>query len=397
MVRDAVGVLRDFVRDLEPGCIAARDAKGLIELLGEAGRLCAGATTLLAPRVAATKVWADDGARTPAEWMSRATGAPMGQAIGMLETAERLADLPATEAALRDGHLSPAQARAISHAAVADPDSEAELLATAPRASLRGLEERARSVRDAARPDEAEARHRAAHASRDLSTWVDRDGAGRLAWRGTPDRLAHLNAALTPFIKEQLTSARRDGRDEPYGACAADALNALADAATGAGSSASGKHRNRPVLRARFDYAAFARGRTEPGEICELEGVGPVPVAVLEQLAGEHPIVDLVLTRGREVTHVAHLGRSGDTFLKAAVEWRDPHCRVDGCRATDGLEIHHRTRVADGGSSSLDTEVRLCGHHHDLITHRGYVLLGSHGDGWRVRGPDRAPPPLDSG
>jgi hypothetical protein len=391
VVRDAVGVLREFVRDLDPGCVGARDAKALIELLGEASRLCAGATTLLAPRVADTKVWADDGARTPAEWMSRATGAPMGQTIGMLETAERLSGLPATEAALRDGQLSPGQARAITHAAVADPSAEDELLATAPCSSLRGLEERARAVRDAARPEETEARHRAAHASRDLSTWVDTDGAGRLAWRGTPDGLAGLKAALSPFVKEQLTVARREGRDEPYGACAADALCALADA--GSGSDADGKRRARPVLRARFDYAAYVRGHTEPGEICELEGVGSVPVAVIERLAGEHPIVDLVLTKGREVTHVAHLGRSGDTFLKAAIEWRDPHCRIEGCHATDGLEIHHTTPVTDGGISSMDTEVRLCGHHHDLVTHQHYQLEGSHLAGWRLEAPGRAPPP----
>jgi len=401
VVRDAVGVLREFVRDLDPGCVGARDAKALIELLGEASRLCAGATTLLAPRVADTKVWADDGARTPAEWMSRATGAPMGQTIGMLETAERLSGLPATEAALRDGQLSPGQARAITHAAVADPSAEDELLATAPCSSLRGLEERARAVRDAARPEETEARHRAAHASRDLSTWVDTDGAGRLAWRGTPDGLAGLKATLSPFVKEQLTVARREGRDEPYGACAADALCALADAASGvttgagAGTHADlrGKRRARPVLRARFDYAAYVRGHTEPGEICELEGVGSVPVAVIERLVGEHPIVDLVLTKGREVTHVAHLGRSGDTFLKAAIEWRDPHCRIEGCHATDGLEIHHTTPVTDGGISSMDTEVRLCGHHHDLVTHQHYQLEGSHLAGWRLEAPGRAPPP----
>lgn len=389
-LRDAVGALRGFVHDLEPGCVDARTAKGLIELLGEASRLCAGATTLLAPRVADTKVWADDGARTPAEWMSRATGAPIGQTIGMLETAERLSGLPATEAALRDGRLSAGQARAISHAAVADPSAEAELLATAPRASLRGLEERARAVRDAARPGETEARYRAAHASRDLSTWVDRDGAGRLAWRGTPDALAGLKAAVAPFVKEQLTLARREGRNEPYGACAADALCVLAESASGTGT--GGTRRARPVLRVRFDLPAFVRGHTEAGEICEIEGVGPVPVSVIERLAHEHPIVDVVLTRGRDVTRIAHLGRSGDTYLKAAIEWRDPHCRIAGCHATAGLEIHHTTPVADDGISSLETEVRLCGHHHDLVTHRRYLLEGSHDAGWHLRAPDRAPP-----
>jgi hypothetical protein len=323
--------------------------------------------------------------------MSRVTGAPIAQTIGMLETAQRLPELPATEAALRGGDLSPGQARAITHGAIADPSAEAELLATAPRASLRGLEERARAARDAARPEETEARYRAAHAGRDLSTWVDTDGAGRLAWRGTPDALARLKAAVHPFVKEQLTLARREHRDETYGACAADALCALAHAASGA--EADGKRRARPVLRARFDYAPYVRGRTEPGEICEIEGVGPVPVSVIERLAGEHPIVDIVLTNGRDVTHIAHLGRSGDTFLKAAIEWRDPHCRIEGCHATDGLEIHHTTRVTDDGISSLETEVRICGHHHDLITHKNYQLEGSHETGWHLHAPERSPPP----
>ncbi len=391
-LRAAVGVVRAFVRELEPGCVSARDAKDLIELFGETGRLASAATTLLAPRVAETKVWADDGARSPAEWISRATGAPLGQTIGMLETAEHLSGLPGTETALREGALSPGQARAIAHAASADPDAEAELLATAPRASLRGLEERARAVRDAAKPEESEARYRAAHANRDLSTWVDRDGAGRLAWRGTPDALAGINAVLTPFVEEQLTAARRGGRDESYGACAADALCALADAA--AGGKAAGRRRAlRPVIRARIDLPVVRRGRTEPGEICEIEGVGPVPVSVIDRLATQDPIVDLILTRGREITHVAHLGRSGDTFLKAAIEWRDPSCRIDGCHTSSGLEIHHREAVADDGRTSLENQVRLCGHHHDLVTHRRYRLDGSHDAGWHLRAPDRGPPP----
>jgi hypothetical protein len=253
-------------------------------------------------------------------------------------------------------------------------------------------------VRDAAKPDEAEARQRSAHTNRDLSTWVDREGAGRLAWRGTTVALAGLRAALDPFVKEQLTRARREQRDASYGACAADALCALADAASGnandtGSSSESRRRRARPVMRVRLDYEPLLRGRTEPGEVCEIEGVGSVPVSAIDTLAGLHPIVDLVLTRGREVTHVAHLGRSGDTFLKSAIEWRDPHCRVHGCTSATGLEVHHLDPVGDGGSTSLERQVRVCGHHHDRITHHGHQLIGSHQTGWSLR----APPPPDTG
>ena len=57
------------------------------------------------------------------------------------------------------------------------------------------------------------------------------------------------------------------------------------------------------------------------------------------------------------------------------------------------LEIHHTTRVTDDGISSLETEFRICAHHHDLITHKKYELEGSHQAGWWLTPPDRAPPP----
>jgi len=414
-VRAAVAVLGAFSQGIEPGCLQASAARSLVELFGEASKICSAVTTMLAGRVAQTQVWAQGGARSPAEWVSKATGAPLGQAIGILETAERLAALPATEAELRAGRLSPAQARAITDAAIVDPGAEVELLEAAARGSVRSLELQARARKAAADPVGTERRYRAAHERRDLTTWVDPEGSGRLAWRGTPDALAEINAALGPFVRTALDTARTEGRDERYGACAADALVLLArDRGRGADGSARSEptddghegERGRParpnprhLVRGRIDLLALARGTTEPGETCELEGGGPVPVSVMERILAEHPIVDLVLTRGRDITHVAHLGRSGDTFLKTAIEWRDPVCAIEGCTVATNLEIHHLEAVADGGATSLEQVLRLCGHHHDCITYRGYRLVGSHATGWHLEPPDPPshPPPEGPG
>lgn len=392
-VHDAVERLRDFARELDPACVDARTAQRLVGLLAEASRLCDGATTRLAARVAETKVWAEHGARSPAEWVAKTTGAPMGEAIGMLETAAHLHDLPATDTALREGLLSPAQAHAVVVGACADPDAEADLLHAAQRSSLRGLRERARAVEAAARPDLVETRYRAAHASRDLTTWIDHEGAGRLGWRGTPDSLAHIKAALAPHIRRELTAARAAGRDATYGNCASDALVALvAGAANGVAPTSGGVAD--PLVKVRVDYGALVRGHTEPGELCEIEGAGPVPVSVVERMAGGHPIVHAVLTKGRDVTRIAHLGRTGSTYLKEALAWRDTRCVVAGCTCSDYLEDHHLVEVANGGISSLATEVRVCGSHHDLITYQGYRLVGSHEDGWDLEAP--VPALLDS-
>src|SRR3546814_6316505 len=55
----------------------------------------------------------------------------VGQAIGSLETAQRLSSLPATKAKFMAGELSEAQASEISAAAFVDPSSEQGLLALA--------------------------------------------------------------------------------------------------------------------------------------------------------------------------------------------------------------------------------------------------------------------------
>ena len=385
-VRRAVGVLRAFSEGIEPGCLDASTAAGMVELFGEASKVCAAVTTLLAGRVAQTKVWARSGARTPAEWVSRATGAPMGQAIGILETAERLDALPATERALRAGELSAAQVRSITEAAALDPKVEAELLAAAPRSSVRGLDLLARAAKAAADPAAAERRYQAAHRNRDLSTWIDPEGAGRLAWRGTPDALARLRHSLAPWVKAQLRAARSEGRDEPYGACAADALVALAVGA-------ADRSVTRPAGRAhellvRADLHELARPHCEPHALASIEGGGPIPDSVLDAILESHPIVKVAVTRGREISTIAHLGRKADAYLRSALAFRDPVCAVEGCDCGTGLEDHHIVAVADGGVTSLANTVRLCGHHHDLISYHRYRLVGSHRTGWRLVAPD---------
>ena len=69
--------------------------------------------------------------------------------------------------------------------------------------------------------------------------------------------------------------------------------------------------------------------------------------------------------------------------LRRAVEVRDIGCAFPGCpRPASWSQVHHIVHWADGGPTSLDNAVLLCGAHHRLI-HRGQ---------WTVRlGNDRRP------
>ncbi|HMG28657.1 MAG TPA: DUF222 domain-containing protein, partial [Jiangellaceae bacterium] len=68
----------------------------------------------------------------------------------------------------------------------------------------------------------------------------------------------------------------------------------------------------------RVDVAALRRGRVAGGELCEIRGVGPVPVPVAEALLGQ-AVLHLVITRGTDVLNVTHLGRGPTTAQKIAL------------------------------------------------------------------------------
>ena len=72
-----------------------------------------------------------------------------------------------------------------------------------------------------------------------------------------------------------------------------------------------------------------AAASVQGGELCEIAGVGPVPVSVAKELLGE-AIVKLVITNGVDVANVTHLGRGPTAAQKAALLWMNPICSVAG-------------------------------------------------------------------
>ena len=276
-----------------------------------------------------------------------------GPAVTTLETAARLRELPALDATYRAGALSPVQANEIASVAAADPAAERELVDVEPsdvghqgaaRARARahlaategvpGLRERCRRVKAAATPDGA-ARHEAIRRTRSLRHWTDPDGVFRLDGRLLPEDGAELLAGLEPLRARIFVEARAAGRREPYEAYVADALVAMArDARTGSDAT-------RPVPRAsihvRVDHTAFRRGHVEPGETCEIPGIGPIPVASARALVAD-AVISAIVCDGVDVKSVAHLGRTIPARVRTALVARDPVCVVPGCHTRDGLE-----------------------------------------------------------
>jgi hypothetical protein len=371
-----VDALGSAVSSLEPSSLSAADAVRFVDLFSRIERLGAAGRTLAAGRVAATGAWRASSHRSAAHWLAARTRQTVADAVASLQTATAVTELPATGDALRSGVLSGVQAAEITAAATADPAAEGSLLVLAEEASLTELRDRARVVRAAAASDE-DATERIRR-GRYLRHWTDTEGALRLDVRLAPDDGAQLLAVVETRAGELADEARRSGLVESAAAHAADALVGLA-----------GAPGPRAVVHVRVDQSALIRGRTVPGEECQIPGVGPITVASAKRLA-TGGAVKVIATLGADVTRVAHLGRTIPARVRTALEARDPVCVVPGCDTRIGLEIDHIVGFVDGGPTTLDNLARLCRFHHAAKTHHGWVLGGRPGAWtWTRRGGNR--------
>jgi hypothetical protein len=405
-----LSALRGLTAALEPGEYAGKDAAAVVKVLDEIERLAAASKVLVAKRVADTTAWVSGGNRSPAHWLARQTGTSVGESAAVLTMAEQLGDLPDTRDALRSGRLSGRQAREIADAAHVNPAAERDLLRTAERESFRRLRDEVRRAKVAGL--DAGDRYQAIKRSRYLRAGVRSDGAFELHLRDTADAGADVLAALKPFQDRIFAEARRQGRREAVEAYAADAIRALArDANRAPGVDADAEEdkgtlappRNAKII-VRVDHAALKRGTTAPGEVCEITGIGPVPVASVKAMMSD-AFLAAIVTDGDDVVSVAHLGRRVTAKQRTALEWRGLECTTIGCPNRHHLEIDHTIDWALTHHTKLDELELLCPHCHDLKTHHGYrleagtgrrrLLPPGHPDllGASEGGPARAPRP----
>lgn len=398
-----LGMLQNHTRQLrrqlaaaDPDRVTTAQAGQLLEAFAEIKRLAEAGMVLFAPRAVQSTAWRDQGHRSPAEWVAKVAKSGVGEAMATLETAEALEELPATAQAMRHGELSFDQAKHIAAAATRQPRAEAELLHTAAEGNLKLLLESCSRVRaTASSAEEENARHRAIHKGRYLRSWCETSGAFRLDARFTPEAGAKVVAAVETEAKAIFEEARKSETRESPAAYAADALVALVSGEHHGDRDPKARRGSGALVHIRVDATALKRGHVGPGEMCEVAGVGPVPVASAHRAMSD-AVVKIVVRDAVDVYSVCHVGRSVTASVQTALEERDPTCVVPGCAVTHRLENHHwKVPFAESGTSSLKDLARVCAWHHDLLTYDGYELTGGPGK-WCLRSPPE-PAAFDTG
>jgi hypothetical protein len=210
-------------------------------------------------------------------------------------------------------------------------------------------------------------------------------GEGHLRAKGPASAIAELGALLEPWIQARFHQARRQDRRERRGALGFDALlDALRHAARGGTAAPTGEpDLDTPTgppakILARVDAAALRRGHTVAGELCEIDGLGPVAVEDLRALLPDAAI-DVITTNGVNVFNVTNLRRRTTAHQKTVMDWIGGQCTRLGCHATRNLQIDHRIDWAHTHVTQLRALDWLCPADHHRKTHDNWALVTGHG------------------
>jgi hypothetical protein len=350
------------------------------------------------------RLWAGEGMTSMSAWVAWRAGMSPAMARSVVAIAERVGELPASIDAFRRGELSLDQMATIARNAptwadVQSRDYAIVLTVTQLRHVLQkypfpALDDHGREVPDAdtasgdtdpadAPDDEAvadaEANSEAAVDSAKspdcdaaserssveefLSLWQDDDGSFRLSGR--------LDADTGMIVQAALDEARdRLFQRGDFGAGLAEALVEMAQSSLDSVAD--------PARRSRFRVNLFINTDSDARNMADAAGWN-VPDAIRRYLTCNGTVTPVFLENGLPVS----VGRSQYVVparTRTVIEHRDRGaCRVPGCDATLGLEVHHLIHWEHGGRTDTDNLLLVCGKHHRMH-HRGRLDITGNAD-----------------
>jgi hypothetical protein len=238
--------------------------------------------------------------------------------------------------------------------------------------SVKEIEQDSARIVNAASGESEHTRTERIRSNRRLSIGTVGDGSSWLHAVGPTVELARLEAELEPILKGIFDQARVEGRRESREAYAFDALMALARR-TGDGD--GGDRYDRDKVIARVDVRALDRGHVEPGEVCEIAGHGPIPVAEAWKMIDGGAFVAAVATKGSHVDTLVHMGRRPTALQRTVLEWETAGtCVVEGCTNKARIEIDHVDDWADTHITDIRDLAGMCKTCHHRKTHQGFRL-----------------------
>ena len=403
-VAGALASVRGEVRGLTTTLWAARPRAELMDAVAEVEALKSTLDALelaMVRELDATHAVKEAGWASTQDYVTCVAGGHKGTGPATVRLAKAVEEpvLAPVGEALADGWLSTAKAQVIQRAIdtlPGDPDLRRRgvqvLLGEAKgldATELRKLTHRLLALVDPAGEDrraerELDRLERAAHLGRHLTIIEDQCGGAWIKGRCSTEDAAFMKATLIPLAAPQPTNGPvcdpttcdtpgcgHDGRDpRDHGARLLDALVEGCRRLQSADLLPE-SHGAVPRLTLTMTLADLQQlsgfGTTETGE--------QLSPATMRRLACDAEIIPAVLGGRSEVLDVGRLRRLTTAAIWKALVARDQHCRFPNCsRPPLMCHAHHLQHWANGGPTSLQNMILLCGHHHRLIHARPWTI-----------------------
>ena len=282
-------------------------------------------------------------------------------------------DLTATGTALATGAINLEQAGVIAHA-VADlpakhrPEGERFLIDYAATFGPRDLDILGRHLFEVIAPDEAAQKEADQLERTEQRAYQKRDfrltdiGSSQVRLTGMLDSLdaAVVRSALDPLCTPHPDDPRSPGQRR------ADALVDVCRIAMSSGQLPDNGGEP-PQVVVTMDLDVLRDGISA----ATLDDDSPVSPAEARRMACDAGVIPVVLGGAGQVLDLGRERRLFTGPLRRAVVLRDRVCAFPGCdQPPRRCACHHVHHWIDGGKTSLDNAVLLCGHHHRVI-HQG--------------------------
>ncbi len=340
--------------------------------------------------------WAQQGAKTCAQWLSWRIGLAPNAARERLRVTHALEKLPQVSEAMSKGEISYSKVRAVTR--VATPDNERQLLTIAHGATAAQVERVVRAWRKIDRQtekDHAQYQQRA----RSLQVYTDDDGMvvvrGRLPAEAGAVLMKALEAAGETLYKEEKNvEPRRLEEERSPEQRKADALELVAQSAFEGGLD-PGSSADRYQVVVHVDDDVLKSPENQGQSVLEL-GIG-VSAETARRIACDASVVEMKHDYEGNVLDVGRKRRTIPVAIRRALDVRDPTCVWPGCESRF-VHGHHLKFWAEGGETKLDNLCNLCNRHHHLVHDGGYEVAMLPDGAFRFAAPNgweipNAPPP----
>lgn len=349
---------------------------------------------------ASAEVGEESGARDAAAWLAHATRAEPAttRADGLL--AQRLERRPLVAAAMRDGRVSPAQARVLTAVledlpahlgAQVATDAETTLVAFCEHFRPSELRRLARRLLEVVAPEIAEAEEakrleddeRLALAEaflkfQDLGTGLTR------FWGALPTAVAErLKRYLQAYTSPRRTatddggcgtpSRSRNGERVPAHRAHARAFAALLELLDPDRLPEHGGDATTVVVTMTLEQLLADLATAGLVSASNADGEIAISAEAARRLACNAGLVPVVLDGKGQPLDVGRASRLYRAPQRRTIRLRDRRCRAEGCTIPAAwCEVHHRVPWAAGGRTDVADGVSLCSHHHHLVHDRAY-------------------------